>query len=58
MSRNHSWARLIVAWGLLAIGAIREVGQDTYTLVERDRYDDRFGLVVGDLSVVMEGLLA
>jgi CRISPR-associated endonuclease/helicase Cas3 len=44
--------------GLLAIGAIREVGQDTYTLVERERYDPRLGLVVDDLSVVMEGLLA
>lgn len=44
--------------GLLAIGAIREVGQDMYTLVERDRYDERLGLVVDDLSVVMEGLLA
>lgn len=44
--------------GLLAIGAIREVGQDMYTLVERDRYGPRLGLVVDDLSVVMEGLLA
>ena len=44
--------------GLLSIGAIREVGQDMYTLVERERYDPRLGLVVDDLSVVMEGLLA
>lgn len=44
--------------GLSAIGAIREVGQDTYTLVDRARYDERLGLVVGDMSVVMEGLLA
>ena len=44
--------------GLLAIGAIREVGEDTYALVERGRYDPRLGLVVDDLSVVMDGLLA
>lgn len=44
--------------GLLGIGAIREVGQDIYTLLERERYDERLGLVVDDLGVVMEGLLA
>lgn len=44
--------------GLLKTGAIREVGQDTYALLERERYHPRLGLLVDDLSVVMEGLLA
>lgn len=43
---------------LLAIGAIHEVGDDMYALLDQERYDPRLGLVVDESSVVMEGLLA
>ncbi len=42
---------------LLATGEIREIVSGVYALVDNDRYHPRFGLLVDDPPMAMEGLL-